>query len=143
MDIGQDTITFRGSLQTAWEKLIDWRTMHEWDPFMESIEFEGPLAVGSIGKLKIKGVPETKLEVTEFNPPYSYTDQFSMLGSTFIFYHELTELPSNEISLHIGVEVEGALASTIAPLMRKDFAVKMPILMKNFKEQYESAHCND
>lgn len=137
IQLTDDKVTFKGELKSAWDKLVHWQTMHEWDPFMERVTFGGPLELGSVGLLKMKGGPQAKLVVTAFNPPISYTDQFTMLGSTFIFHHELIEAPPNQITLHIWVEASGALASLLAPMMRKEFAAKMPLLMNNFKQQYE------
>ena len=138
MKIGDRTIVVEGKLQAVWEKLVDWRTMHEWDVFMERVVFDGPLQMGSKGRLKMKGGPEVDLIVTSFNPPQSYTDEFTMMGSRFIFHHVLTETSENAVSVQIAVETDGFVAALLAPLMRTDFEKKMPILMSNFKQQFES-----
>ncbi len=60
-----------------------------------------------------------------------------MLGSTFVFYHEVMESTDGGAIVRITVDANGTLASMLAPLMRSDFAKKMPILMNNFKRQLE------
>ncbi len=137
MQIGDLSITVQGTRQTAWNKLVDWQTMHEWDIFMDYLKFDGPLQMGSVGKLKMKGGPEVDLRVTHFSPLDSYTDEFSMLGSTFVFHHELAEPRPGEVKVRIWVECHGFLAALLANLMKKDFDKKMPILMQNFRQQYE------
>ncbi|MBX9694752.1 MAG: hypothetical protein K2Z81_20360 [Cyanobacteria bacterium] len=137
MQITDYRITVKGTRQSAWEKLVHWQSMHEWDIFMDYVKFDGPLAMGSVGKLKMKGGPKVDLRVTHFAPPDSYTDEFSMLGSTFIFHHEVIEQGAGEVEIHIMVEAQGLLANVLAPFMRKDMDSKMPILMQNFKHQYE------
>ncbi len=138
MKIADSKIQIQGSLEAVWHKLVDWQTMHTWDIFMESVIFDGPLRLGSKGKLRMKGGPEVELVVTSFNEPHSYTDEFTLLGSRFIFFHQLSEHSENLLVLHITVETNGFLASLLAPLMRIDTEKKMPILMNNFKKQFET-----
>lgn len=104
---------------------------------MDWVKFDGPLEMGSIGELKMAGGPTVKLKVTAFNPPHSYTDEFTMLGSTFIFHHRVVENEEGVV-VKIDVEATGALACLFAPLMKQDFAKKMPVLMNNFKRQLEA-----
>jgi hypothetical protein len=137
MQLGDMTITVDGTLDAVWQKLIHWETMHEWDIFMDRVQFDGPLKQGSVGKLKMKNGPEVTLIVTRFSPPNSYTDEFSLAGSLFVFHHELTELRPTSVSLRIWVEARGMIASLLAPFMRKQFSAKMPLLMNNFKQQFE------
>ena len=111
--------------------------MHEWDILIEYVQFHGVLRVGSVGILKPKGAPVVDLVVTELVPPHSYTNEFTLFGSTFTFHHELEELDSNTVSMRFWVEARGLMAKTFAPLMRKDIEKKLPILMNNFKEQFE------
>jgi len=142
MIIADSKIQIKGSRQAIWHKLVDWQTMHTWDIFMDSVRFDGPLQPGSKGKLKMKGGPEVELVVTSFDEAQSYTDEFTLLGSRFIFFHELIEHSENEVVLHITVETDGLLASLLAPLMRSDMERKMPILMNNFKTQFEMNKTN-
>jgi hypothetical protein len=54
MKIAEHSIVVNGSLQAAWDKLLDWNTMPDWDIFMKTVHFDGPLAVGSSGGLILK-----------------------------------------------------------------------------------------
>ncbi|MBX9569630.1 MAG: SRPBCC family protein [Candidatus Obscuribacterales bacterium] len=137
MQLVDTKITVDASPNAAWQKLVDWQRMHKWDIFMDWVKFDGPLALGSVGDLKMTGGPTVKLKVTAFDPPNSYTDEFTMLGSTFVFYHEVMESTDGGAIVRITVDANGTLASMLAPLMRSDFAKKMPILMNNFKRQLE------
>lgn len=137
MQLISSSISVKASADSAWAKLVDWQRMHTWDIFMDWVKFDGPLAMGSVGDLKMAGGPVVKLKVTEFDPPHSYTDEFTMLGSTFVFSHEVTETAEGDALVRITVEANGALAKLLAPLMRSDMEKKMPILMNNFKRQLE------
>jgi hypothetical protein len=140
MLLGDTSIKLYGPAEEAWHKVVDWQwqTMPEWDIFMERLNFDGPLRLGSVGKLKMKDGPEVTLVVTSFDPPHSYTDEFSLLGSKFVFHHEITEFSGGSI-LRIWVEGHGFLAALLGPLLRNSFASKMPFLMNNFKQQFEHA----
>lgn len=138
MKVADNSILVAGKLQPVWEKLVHWQTMHEWDVFMDRVVFDGPLKLGSKGKLKMKNGPEVDLIVTSFDPPFSYTDEFTVMGSRFKFFHELVEDSDNAVTLRITAEVEGLVATLLAPLMRKDLGLKMPTLMNNFKQKFES-----
>ncbi len=35
MVVVEHSVTFRGDLQSAWDKLVDWSTMHDWDIFID------------------------------------------------------------------------------------------------------------
>lgn len=131
------SISVNASPEEAWAKLVDWQRMHLWDIFMDWVKFDGPLQQGSVGDLKMAGGPTVKLKVTAFDLGKSYTDEFSMLGSTFIFHHRVGTEGEDGTVVRIDVEATGALASFLAPLMKNDFSKKMPILMNNFKRQLE------
>jgi hypothetical protein len=137
MKLAEDAMTLSGDVQSAWDKLVDWSRMHEWDVFLEHLHFNGPLGLNSVGRLKMKDGPEVDLVVTQFDPPHSYTDEFSLLGSKFIFHHYVAEAGTGEVTVRIVVEAEGLAAALLAPLMRRQFAQKMPLLMQNFRSQYE------
>lgn len=138
MHLVSSSISVDASADAAWAKLVDWQRMHKWDIFMDWVKFDGPLQMGSVGDLKMAGGPTVKLKVTAFNAPHSYTDEFTMFGSTVIFHHRVVVDEAEGVAVRIDVEANGALASLLAPLMKQDFAKKMPVLMNNFKRQLES-----
>lgn len=136
MLLGEHQVSFPGTRESAWAKLVDWQSMHEWDIFVERLHFDGPLALGSTGTLKMKDGPTVQLVVTSFSAPHAYTDEFRLFGSTFVFHHELSEPAPGQVLLRIVVEGSGALVGLLQPLFKKQFKAKMPILMENFRRQY-------
>lgn len=136
MQLCDESTTFEGTIDTTWKVLVDWQSMPSWDIFMESIDFDGPLRNGSLGRLKMKNGPTAPLLVTAFNPPYSYTDELRFWFTRLIFHHELTELEAGRVTVRFVVEGEGLLPVLLGSLMRKDMQKKMPVLLDNFKVQY-------
>lgn len=49
------TVDIAAPEETVWSKLVRWEDWPVWDQGMETISFDGPIAVGSIGRLKLKG----------------------------------------------------------------------------------------
>lgn len=137
MEIGERTVIVKASAQAAWDKLVDYKHMHEWDIFMEWIKFEGAIKNGSKGRLKMRDGAEVDIVVTSFDPPKTYTDEFRMLGSRFVFHHEVKERPDGDTAVRIAVEAHGVVAGLIAPMMRAQMKEKMPVLMAKFKRQLE------
>lgn len=140
MKLSDDIISFKGTRESAWNKLVDWPQMHEWDLFMERVQFDGALRLGSVGKLKMKNGPQVDLRVTAFEQGHSYSDEFELMWSRFVFHHEVTESAEGLVSVRVQVEGHGVLAWLATGYLRKSFAANMPILMKNFKDQYEDEH---
>lgn len=137
MQLCDESTTFEGTVDTVWQLLVDWQNMPSWDIFMESLDFDGPLKMGSRGLLKMKNGPTAPLLVTAFNPPYSYTDELTFWFTRLIFHHELTELEAGKITVRFVVEGEGLLPLFVGSLMKNDMRKKMPVLLDNFQKQYE------
>ncbi len=137
MIFADHSVTFRGERETAWKRLVDWKNMPEWDVFMESVSFPEPVGLGSVGTLNTKDGHTYPLKITSWNPPQDYKDEFPMMGSRFIFFHEVLEKTPGEITVHIIIEGEGILAFVFQYAFRNAFKAKMPLLMDNFKQLYE------
>lgn len=135
----EHSITFKGDLKTAWEKLVDWKRMPEWDIFIDDLQFDGPLKVGSVGHMKSRDGHNYILTVTDFNPLNNYSDEMSALGSKFVFYHELTEKTPGEITMRFTISANGFIAWLFKYPINNAFEQKLPILMDNFKRQYEES----
>jgi hypothetical protein len=108
--LAKHSITVRGDIQSAWAKLLDWQRMPDWDDFISSIHFEAPILVGSTGTLTVRGGQVFKLRITQFEPLQDYTDEFSILGTRFIFYHRLTKHSSEQLEICFSIDCEGALS---------------------------------
>ncbi len=140
MQLCDESTTLEGTINNVWNFLVDWRSMPSWDIFMESLDFDGPLEKGSLGRLKMKNGPTAPLLVTAFNPPHSYTDELRFWFTRLIFHHELKEIQPGKVSVRFIVEGEGLLPALIGSWMKKDMHEKMPLLLSNFKEQFGKLH---
>jgi len=122
----------------VWAKLIDWQTWPTWDAGMKRVQFDGPLAVGKVGRLRLKGsIAAVNLHVLSLDEGHSYTDYFDMLGTRFIFYHSLDTLPNGETKVLFVVEAKGLTALIMGNIMRGGLAEHLPIWMDNFRRLCE------
>lgn len=135
----EHSVTFKGNIDSAWEKLVDWKRMPEWDIFIDDINFDGPLKLGSVGTMKSRDGHTYSLKVTDFNPKKDYSDELSIMGSTFVFFHELSEKSAGEITMRFTISAKGLIAFIFCYPIKNAFAQKLPILMDNFKRQYEES----
>lgn len=137
MKLAEHEVSLSGRLESAWEKLVDWKSMPKWDLFMKSVHFDGPLKNGSVGQLTLQDGNTYTLKVTSFNPLKDYTDEFSILGSRLIFMHELIPQGANRITMRFRVEGEGLLVFLLQGPIKNDLVTKLPDLMNRFKSQFE------
>ncbi|MCC7529788.1 MAG: SRPBCC family protein [Candidatus Melainabacteria bacterium] len=135
----EHSVTFKGDLQSAWDKLVDWKRMRDWDIFIDEVKFDGPLKVGSVGQLKARDGHIYVLTVTDLNSPNNYSDEISIMGSRFVFFHELSEKTPGEITMRFTISATGLIAFIFQYPINNAFALKLPILMDNFKQQYEES----
>ena len=135
----EHSVSFKGDLKTAWEKLVDWKQMPTWDIFIDEMHFDGPLKKGSVGRMKSRDGHHYVLTVTDFTSLNNYSDEMSVMGSKFVFYHELKEKAPGEITMRFSITAKGLIAYLFKYPISNALAQKLPILMDNFKLQYEES----
>ncbi len=137
MKLAEHSVILHGSLESAWDKLVDWQRMPDWDLFRKSLQFDGPLQLGSIGKLVVTTGQQYELKVTSFDAPRSYSDELSTLGLRLIFHHFLTPLGEGQIEMRFVIEGSGVTAFLLQIPIANDLKAKLPDLMSRFKQQFE------
>jgi len=135
----EHTVEFNGDLQSAWDKLVDWKTMPSWDIFIDEMFFDGPLKPGSKGRMKSRDGHFYDLLVTKLTPLSNYSDEAQIMGSKFVFYHELKETAPGKIAMRFTISATGFIAFIFQYPINNALAQKLPILMNNFKLQYEES----
>jgi len=138
MRLVESSVTLHGNLEAAWAKLVNWQTMPEWDVFMESIHFEQPISVDSTGMLALKNGQKFKLRITQLAPMQDYTDEFSVLGTRFVFYHQLKQISPEQLKMYFSIDCEGLLSFVMHRLLSKEFDTQLATVMSRFKDQFEN-----
>ena len=143
---GQHTVTINAPADVVWSHVIDWQHWPDWDKGMERVFFKGPINVGSTGKLKLRGGPTVNLKVTQFDPVLpgtagfepepQYTDEFSLFGSRFIFYHRVDPIDANTSTFYVTAHTTG-LVALFNPIIRPSFDAKLSEWLGNLKRKIE------
>jgi hypothetical protein len=122
-----------------WSELIHWETWTTWDGGMERVQFDGPIDVGSIGRLKMKDGPEGLLHISALQERVSYSDYFDLLGTRFNIHHSLSHFEELGETVHFSAEAQGPTAWILAPLIRVKMAKSLPQWMNTFKARCEQS----
>jgi hypothetical protein len=135
----EHTIAVNAPIDAIWKKLVDWQHWTQWDAGMEKINFDAPLGLGSIGKLKLKGGPEVDLVITRCEEPNRYVDEFELFGSKYIFDH-IVFSENGQNKLKVSLHTTGLFSQVFAFLIDASCKTNLPIWMDNFKTQIENKH---
>jgi hypothetical protein len=133
MKLASDSIVVNAPRDIVWQVLLHWQNWPSWDIAMESVSFDGPIDVGSQGRLKINGGPAVILHVDAVNEGESYTDHFKLLGTKYIFAHVITDLGSGAVSVRFDVDAEGPTSFIFGSLSRARIATLLPRVLENLK----------
>lgn len=131
--LAKNSIQIAAARHVVWEKMLDWRNWTSWETAMEKVSFPGAMHEGSVGKLKLKSAPEVALKVTAFENECSYTSEFELWGTTFVFTHELNESDEQMINLSFAVTANGFTAPIVGNLLKAKLADTLKSSMDNFR----------
>ena len=107
-----------------------------WDPEVERANIEGPFAVGTIGVLKPKGGPESKIELIEVTPGQSFTVRCKLPLCEMTFSHHLAETASFTTATH-SVSFTGPLSPLFGFLIGRGIRTTLPETLGGLKRAAE------
>jgi hypothetical protein len=140
MKLTSKSVVVGASQTKVWQKLIDWQAWPTWDGGMETISFKTPVQLGAVGRLKMKGGPTVDLRVTEYTFEKSYTSEFDLWGSRFVFIHYLDSVMDNAPKVRATVKVEayGFSAPLVGALVRYGLNKEMLGWLERLKDLIET-----
>ena len=110
----------------------------DWDPETESASIDGTFSIGTTGKIKPKGSPESKIRISEVTENKSFTVECSLPLCKMQFIHEMT--PSAEgTNLLNKIEFSGILGPLFGRLFGKEIDKSIPGSLKALKTRVETA----
>jgi len=114
----ESTIEIHAAPEKVWAVLIDVQRWPEWTASMQKVETRDPgvLAVGSKVRIKQPKVPAVTWEVTELEPPRSFTWTATSPGVTTVAEHRITPLGPSTVEVHLGIRRSGPLARLVSAL---------------------------
>jgi len=118
--------TYQGvSKENVWSVWADINNYTKWHDDLDYCTLEGPFEVGNYFRLKPKGAPAVKVEITELEENKKFIDCTKFFGAKMFDVHELKE---TEDGLHISnrIEVVGPLKFLWVHLVAKKVAKSAP-----------------
>ncbi len=106
----------------VWEIWTDVAAWPKWDHELEWSSLNGPFKVGTEGKLKPKGWPESKFCLISVEEGKAHSDKTQMPFTSIVFNHTMAPCENSQVKIMHTVEVSGLLAPLLWLTMR--FALK-------------------
>ena len=113
----QASATTNASADAVWEAWID---VAGWSRFnhIESASINGEFRPGAAIVSKAKGLPRSRLIVTQVEPPRLWVDESRFPGMRMTFEHTI-EPGADGTTLTERVDIAGPLGQVVAPLLRR------------------------
>ena len=119
---------------SVFEKVSEWPT---WDPETESSSIEGSFEAGTVGKIKPKGAPESKIELIEVTKDKSVTVGCKLPLCKMHFIHLLYPTESGTRVVY-QVAFIGFLAPLFGRLIGRSIDKTLPNTLEGLKEHLEA-----
>lgn len=122
------------NIYSVYENVPSWNI---WDPETESSSLDGEFVVGTTGKIKPKGAPESKVTLTEVTPNESFTVECGLPLCKMHFVHTLKAVDEGtEVTNE--VNFTGLLAPIFGRLIGKSINKSLPDSLSSLKSYIES-----
>lgn len=123
------TVLFR-----IYEDVANW---HTWDPDTKRAYLDGPLQLGSKGKLTPTKGNTVPMKVTEVTKDRSFTVESKIPLFRMVFEHELNSTPSGTEVVH-RVTLSGPLLLILGRMLAKQIDAGLPVTLHNLKQLAEA-----
>ena len=110
-----------------------------WDLEVESASIEGTFTSGGTGKIKPKGAPESKIEITELTENQSFTIECKLPLCKMHFVHLLDAQDAASTKVTNQLIFSGLLAPLFGRLIGKGIAKTIPSTLAGLKHHVEKA----
>ena len=117
----------------TYQNVSEWS---KWDPDTESSSIEGDFIIGTLGKIKPKGVPESKILLTEVTQNRSFTVECKLPLCKMHFIH-LMEPSKSGTKLVNQVMFTGLLSPLFGRIIGKGINKSLPSSLEGVKLHIE------
>lgn len=125
----EHTETTSASPGRLWDRYADPATWPEWDHEIAVVTTQGPMAVGTRGRLKpVKG-PATSFVFTEVSPGVGFTDVSRLPLARLTFAHTVEPTSTGSSFTH-RVTIHGPLAWVFARVIGRSVVAGLPTAMQ-------------
>ncbi|MDF3130812.1 SRPBCC family protein [Kiritimatiellaeota bacterium B1221] len=118
---------------SVYQKVSEWPL---WDPETESSSIDGDFVEGTVGKIKPKGAPASKMVLSEVSPDKSFTVACGLPLCKMYFIHELKKVDQGTEVIN-GVDFTGLLAPLFVRFIGREINETIPGALKGIKAYVE------
>ncbi len=130
--------TTSGTPHQVWALYAEPATWPRWDHEIAAVTVEGPVAVGTRGRLKPVTGPAASFTFTEVTPGVGFTDVSRLPLARLTLAHHIEATASGSRFTH-HVTITGPLAPLFARVLGKSLAASLPNAMRNLARLAEAA----
>ncbi len=134
----EESITVAASAEKIFAVYAAVAQWPEWDLEVDSASLNGPFSLGSTGKIKPKGAPESEIELIELTENKSFTIECKLPLCKMHFVHELAPQGNGATKVVNGLAFSGLLAPVFGRLIGKGIAKSMPSTLGGLKKFVEA-----
>lgn len=134
----EDSIEIDAQIDAVWGLTVEVEKLPELTPTMSSVERldDGPMAVGSQARIEQPGQRARVWTVTELDRPNCFEWTTRALGMDMAGVHELSTREGRTTNT-LAIELGGALAPILGPLVRAPIGRALATENEGFKEAAE------
>ncbi len=132
------TETTSASPDQLWARYVEPATWPQWDHEIAAVSVQGPVAVGTRGRLKPVTGPAASFTLTEVTPGVGFTDVSRLPLAQLTLAHHIEATASGSRFTH-HVTITGPLAPLFARVIGKRLAAGLPTAMRNLARLAEAA----
>ncbi|MFD6221101.1 SRPBCC family protein [Nocardia asteroides] len=116
-----ETVATPATLFAIWGDMASWP---EWNADTAWVRLDGPFAEGATGRLKPKGGPAVRFEVTRLTDT-EFVDVSRLLGATLTFAHTVVPAGAGRVTVTVRVELDGPLRRLWHLVLGRDVAASV------------------
>jgi len=132
------TQTSSASPDRLWARYGDPTSWPEWDHEITSVTVDGPMAVGTRGKLKPVGGPAAAFTFTEVTPGAGFTDVTRLPLARLTFHHQI-QVEATGCRFTHRASISGPLSPLFGRLIGRKIAAGLPSAMQALARLAEQA----
>ncbi|AYD89191.1 polyketide cyclase/dehydrase and lipid transport [Actinomyces sp. 2119] len=116
--------------ERVWQFYADPAQWKRWDPAVRSVSVDGPVRVGTRGRLRPASGPTISFTFTEVTPGRSFTDTARLPLARLQFFHTLEAVEGGTRVTH-GLRVTGPLTFLFSRLVGAPSSAGVPQAIRN------------
>jgi uncharacterized protein YndB with AHSA1/START domain len=131
----EETVETSAPPARVWELFADIARWKDWNAGIETIDIQGPFAVGTPFTTQTPGQDAFTSTLVEVTPNASFSDETAVDETRVVVRHQLVPLASGGTKIVYSTEITGPGADAIGPMVTSDFPDVLAALKRLAEQQ--------